>query len=239
MPEGGGGKGPRSTLQRMSFKGFPEDALRFYEGLEADNSREYWLANKATFESCVKGPMLALIDEVPAQYKPFNVFRPNRDVRFASDKSPYKTQIGAVGEGEGGSIYYVALSAQGLYTGAGYYQMATDQLERFRAAVLDDATGTEVERIVAALTRKGMQAGAMSEVKTAPRGIPKDHPRIVLLRRKGLIVGKAFAIAAWLHTAGARKRVEQMWADAAPLCAWLDRNVGPSELPPDDERWVR
>ena len=223
----------------MTFKGFGDEALRFYEGLEADNSRDYWQANKATYESCVKGPMLALLDEVPERYKPFNVFRPNRDVRFASDKSPYKTQIGAVGEGQGGSIFYVALSAKGLFAGAGYYQMASDQLDRFRAAVLEEKTGAEVEKIVGALERKGMRAGAMTEVKTAPRGIPKDHPRIVLLRRKGLIVSKEFPIAAWLHTAAARTRVEQMWSDAAPVCTWLDRHVGPSELPPDDERWVR
>lgn len=223
----------------MAFTGFPEEALRFYEGLEADNSREYWHAHKATYDTCVKGPMLALLDEVPDEYRPFNVFRPNRDVRFSKEKTPYKTQIGAVGEAEGGSIYYVALSAQGLFCGAGYYQMAADQLERFRTAVMDDARGAELETIVAALARKGLQAGAIAEVKTAPRGIPKDHPRIAILRRKGLIVSKAFPIAPWLHTKGARRRVEEMWAAAAPVCAWLDTHVGPSELPPDDERWVR
>lgn len=226
-------------MQRMAFKGFPEEGLRFYEGLEADNSREYWLAHKATYDACVKGPMLALLDEVPEQYRPFHVFRPNRDVRFSKEKIPYKTQIGAVGEGEGGSIYYVAFSAEGLLCGAGYYQMAADQLDRFRTAVMDDARGAEVERIVAALARKGLQAGAISELKTAPRGVPKDHPRIVLLRRKGLMVSKRFEIAPWLHTAQARKHVVKMWADAAPLCEWLDAHVGPSELPPEDAGWGR
>ena len=223
----------------MAFKGFPIEALRFYEGLEADNSREYWLANKPTYEATVKGPLLALLDEVPARYRPFHVFRPNRDVRFSKEKSPYKTNIGAVGEGEGGSIYYVQFSAQGLMTGVGYYQMANDQLDRFRAAVDDDASGGEVAAIVARLDKKGYAAGAMSEVKTAPRGVAKDHPRIALLRRKGLIVSKVFPVAAWLHTAGARKKVEQVWVEAEPLCAWLDAHVGPSELPPEDERWVR
>jgi len=223
----------------MGFKGFGADAIRFYEGLEADNTRDYWLANKATYEAAVKGPMQDMLAEVPARYQPFTIFRPNRDVRFSKEKTPYKTQCGAVGEAEGGSIYYVQLSAQGLLVGSGYYAMASDQLERFRSLVDDDATGAEVEAIVAALAKKGFVAGAISEVKTAPRGIRKDHPRIALLRRKGLIVSKQFEPAAWLHTAAARTRVEKVWADAAPLCEWLDARVGPSELPPDDERWVR
>jgi uncharacterized protein (TIGR02453 family) len=223
----------------MTFRGFPVEALRFYDGLEADNSRDYWQAYKAVYEASVKAPMLALLDEVPDRYKPFHLFRPNRDVRFSSDKSPYKTATGAVGESEGGSIYYVQFSAQGLMAAAGYYQMANDQLERFRTVVDDDTTGPEVATIVAALVRKGYTPGAISELKTAPRGYPRDHPRIELLRRKGLMVAKSFAPAAWLHTAAARKKVEQTWADAAPLCRWLDAHVGPSELPPEDDRWVR
>jgi uncharacterized protein (TIGR02453 family) len=223
----------------MTFRGFPEAALRFYEGLEADNSREYWQSNKRIYEDSVKGPMLALLDAVPETYRPFHIFRPNRDVRFSSDKSPYKTAIGAVGESDGGAVYYVQLSAQGLMVGAGYYAMAADQLERFRAAVDADATGTEIARLVAAAARKGYSAMAMNELKTAPRGYPKDHPRIELLRRKGLALSRQFPPAAWLHTAAARKKVEDAWAGAAPVCAWLDAHVGPSELPPDDERWVR
>ncbi len=223
----------------MTFRGFPVEAFRFYEGLEADNSRDYWQANKAVYEAAVKAPMAALLDEVPEKYRPFHVFRPNRDVRFASDKSPYKTAMGAVSEAQGGTVYYVQFSASGILAGAGYYQMAADQLERFRAAVDLAATGAKVVGIVAALTKKGYTAGAISEVKTAPRGWPKDHPRIELLRRKGLIVTRSFTPAAWMHTAACRKKVEEAWSGAAPLCAWLDAHVGPSELPPEDERWVR
>ena len=85
---------------------------------------------------------------------------------------------GAFGESEGGAGYYVHLGADGMLAGAGYYSMAKDQLERFRAAVDDDATGTEV----AAHRRRAGQApgyaiGAIDELKSAPRGYPKDHPR--------------------------------------------------------------
>jgi len=65
----------------MAFTGFPPAALHFYEGLLADNSRTYGLANKNVYEQAVRGPLLALLDEL-ADYGPFHVFRPNRVVRF-------------------------------------------------------------------------------------------------------------------------------------------------------------
>ena len=76
--------------------------------------------------------------------------------------------------------------------------------------------------------------GAIDTLKTAPRGYPKDHPRIELLRRKGLIAMREFGAPKWIHTAGAAKRIRDTWTGVADLCAWLDAHVGPSTLPPDD-----
>lgn len=217
----------------LPFKGFPPEALDFWMGLEANNSKDYWTANKAVYESAVRGPMEALIESCK-DYGDFKIFRPYRDVRFSKDKTPYKAQMGAVTEGEGGSLFYVALSAGGLYAASGYYMMASDQLERYRAAVADDKTGPAVEQIVTGLEKAGYQVGAHETLKTIPRGYPKDHPRAPLLRRKGLIAGRGFPVAKWLHTKAARDRVTKVWTDAAELCAWLDRLVGPSTAPPDD-----
>ena len=125
----------RRSVKRVTFRGFPADAISFFEGLVADNSREYWTANKDTYERAVKGPMTALIEEVDERYRPLRIFRANRDVRFSADKSPYKTNIAAVGERAGGATYYVHFSADGLYAGSGYYHMANDQLDRYRRAV--------------------------------------------------------------------------------------------------------
>lgn len=214
-----------------AFRGFPPEALDFWAGLEADNSKEYWTAGKDVYEAAVRGPMEALIEST-REYGDFKIFRPHRDVRFSRDKSPYKTHIGAVTEGEGGSLFYVQLSAEGLFAASGYYMMAPDQLERYRAAVADGTTGPAVEKIVGRLEQAGYQVGAHDTLKTAPRGYPRDHPRAPLLRRKGLISSRAFPVAKWLHTRAARDRVVKVWTDAAPLCAWLDRHVGPSHLPP-------
>lgn len=220
------------------FSGFPREALGFYTALEADNSRTFWKANKPTYGATVRAPMEALLAEVDAEFGPFHIFRPYVDVRFSKNKAPYKTHIGAFSESEGGAGFYVQLSASGLLVASGYYAMAPDQLDRFRRAVDDDARGSELAGLVAAASKRGASAGfsigAISELKTAPRGYPKDHPRIELIRRKGLMGARSWEPAAWLHTAKALDRIVAGWRDFAPVNEWLDTHVGPSTLPPED-----
>ena len=217
----------------MPFTGFPPAALDFFEGLAADNSKAFWAANKAVYDREVKAPMSSLLDEL-ADFGTFHLFRPYNDVRFAKGRPPYKEQIGALGEGEGGCVFYVQLSATGLRVGTGIFHMATDQLERFRVAVDDETSGPELARLVAALEQRGGTITAIEELKTAPRGFPKDHPRIALLRRKGIAAMRTWDVAPWLHTRAVVKRVRAAWAEAAAIDAWLDANVGPSTLPPSE-----
>jgi len=218
----------------MTFRGFPADALAFYAGLEADNSKTYWSAHKAIYEQSVKAPMLALSESVAQEFQPLRLFRPHRDVRFSTDKSPYKTHAGLVGEREGGALYYVQLSAKGMMAGSGYYAMAKDQLARFRDAVDDERSGAALATMVAALRKGGCVIGAVDELKTAPRGYAKDHPRIEILKRKGLFVGREWPVASWLHSPKALAKLESAWREAAPVNDWLDAHVGPSELAPDE-----
>src|SRR5437764_502068 len=118
----------------MTFRGWPAEALEFYEDLEADNTKSYWQAHKTTYEQCVLAPMLELLTELEPEFGPGKVFRPYRDVRFSADKSPYKTAIGATLANGG----YVQLSADGLGAGCGMYHLEADQLARFRAAARPD-----------------------------------------------------------------------------------------------------
>jgi uncharacterized protein (TIGR02453 family) len=207
----------------VGFKGWPAEALEFYEQLEADNSKAFWAAHKHEYETVVLAPMAALLAELEPQFGTSKIFRPYRDVRFSADKTPYKTQIAAtVGPG------YITLSADGLGAGTGMYMMAADQLDRYRAAVANDSKGAALETIVAAGAKAGIEIRGHEALKTAPKGYPKDHPRLDLLRNKGLIAWKQWPVAAWLGTAGAKKRVVDFLEAAKPLNAWLDTNVGPS-----------
>jgi len=215
----------------MAFTGIPHEAIVFYERLEADNSKAFFDADRATFQTMVREPCQQLCEAL-GEYGPFHVFRPHNDLRFSKNKPPYKTHQGCYGESEGGAGFYFHISATGLMCAAGYYSMAKDQLERFRAAVDAEASGSEIASIVAGLVRRGYSIGAIDELKTAPRGYPSDHPRIELLRRKGLMMSKDFGTPKWLHTKQAATKIRAVWHDAAEMNAWLDAHVGPSTLEP-------
>ncbi|HET9770428.1 MAG TPA: DUF2461 domain-containing protein [Acidimicrobiia bacterium] len=211
----------------MTFRGWPAEAIEFYEGLEADNTRAYWQDHKKEYEELVRRPMTELLAELAGEFGEGKIFRPYRDVRFARDKSPYKTAIGATLERGG----YVQFSAHGLAAGSGYYGMMPDQLDRYRRAVDDDKSGAELAALVARLRKAGVEITAKDTLKTAPKGYAKDHPRIELLRHKGLIAWKQWPVAAWMGTAKAKQRVVAFLTTARPLTAWLDTHVGPSSLP--------
>ncbi len=209
----------------MAFAGFPVEAIEFFEGLEADNTKGYWTDNKATYEACVRAPMEALLAELAPRFGEGKIFRPYRDVRFSADKTPYKTNIAAT-MAKGG---YVSLDADGFGSGTGYYMMAKDQLAKFRAAI-DDERGPKIEKLIDGLRTEGLEVTAHDTLKTAPRGYPKDHPRIELLRMKGCIAWQSWEIGAWLDSPEPVERVRDFLETAKPLVTWLDTNVGPSEL---------
>jgi len=204
----------------MAFTGWPVEAVEFYEGLAADNTKAYWQDHKGTYERCVKEPMEDLLTELADDFGPGRVFRPYRDVRFSQDKTPYKLNCAA--ELQGG---YLALSADGLFVGSGLYMPGPDQLQRFRIAVDGEKSGAELESIVAILRHDGYDIGASEILKTAPKGYPKDHPRIELLNHKGILMSKSFPVEAWLGTKKAKDRVIAVLEAARPLNAWLERHV--------------
>ncbi len=210
----------------MAFRGWPVEALEFFEGLAADNSKAYWQRNKAVYETLVRAPMEELLAELAPEFGDGRIFRPYRDIRFSSDKSPYKTNIAAmVGEG------YVELTAEGLGAGCGMWEMAPDQLERYRSAVSEGRSGGKLTRLVAEARAGGLDVMGHGVLKTAPKGYPKDHPRIELLRFKGLVAWRDWPAGAWLGTRRAKDRVVEFLRASEALSDWLRKNVGPSTLP--------
>jgi uncharacterized protein (TIGR02453 family) len=209
---------------------FGAGAIGWFEGLERDNSRAYFAATRATFEDEVRGPFERMLDELCAEFGgEAKVFRQHRDVRFSRDKSPYKTRTYGILHSLPGSAaaLYAEISARGLYAASGYWRMASDQLTRYRAAVDDDVVGEALAGVVVAAREAGLEL-APPALKTAPRGMARDHPRGELLRYKDLIAGRRVAPGPALATRAARDHVATIWSAARPLVAWLDEHVGAS-----------
>ena len=227
--------GARTTAAR--FEGFADREGRFFRALARNQRREWFAEHRREYEEGWLTPMKALLGEVRERidrlfpHHPLGapkVFRIHRDVRFAKDKSPYKTHIGGYvaidGAGDGPSVpaaLYVHIGAGERFVAAGQYMMQPDQLARFREAVLDDRRGAELAVLLRKLGRAGFAVGSHDVLQRVPRGIDPAHPRAELLKRKGLIVTfpepprhllVSHALVDWL-VKGVRR--------AVPLVEWL------------------
>jgi uncharacterized protein (TIGR02453 family) len=209
-----------------TFRGWQPGAVDFFDDLEMDNTKGFWTEHRAFYEVSVLGPMQELLAELAPEFGEGRVFRPYRDTRFSRDKSPYKTNIAAHND-----VGYISLSSDALGVGSGLYMPSPDQLARYRAAVADDKSGAELLGLVNGLRRKGTQMSAHETLKSAPRGYPNDHPRIDLLRYKGLTAWREWPVGAWLATAASKRRIVDVLRATAPLRKWLDSNVGVADGP--------
>lgn len=209
------------------FTGFPEQALIFYEGLRADNTKAYWTDHKSTYDGMVKAPMEGLLAQLAPEFGVAKLFRPYRDVRFSKDKTPYKDHAAAVVQGDGLGALYVQLSADGLFVGGGYWHTTTDQGQRLRATVGDDRLGGQLSGLLDGLPGWDLLG---ERYKRLPKPYALDHPRADLLHHKTLAVGRSFEPAAWLHEPECGERVAAAWRQVVPLRDWLDQHVGPPQV---------
>ena len=208
------------------FTGFPVAALDFYDDLEVDNTRSYWEKHKGVYAESVKAPMTALTAALEPEFGPAKIFRPFRDVRFAKDKTPFKTHQGAfvrVGEATG---WYVEVSPRGVRTGAGFYDASTPRLHAIRAAIDHELTGPELERMLDGLRGAGWDIGG-DRLKTSPRGYAADHPRIELLRHRSMTVGRSLGFDPVIHTPELLEVVREHWRTLRPFVEWVATHAEP------------
>jgi uncharacterized protein (TIGR02453 family) len=220
------------------FEGFGPQVQKWFTGLEADNSREYFAVNRDFFEASVRDQMEALLGELSDKFGgQIKMFRQNRDIRFSPDKSPYKTNTYGVlyGSEIAAEGLYASISARGLVAGSGYHMMARDQLDRYREEVADDRDGPELAKLVARAEKAGLDLWGAS-LTTAPRGYPKDHERIELLRRKSLSLGATLEFGSGIGRVDGLQFVTKTWRAAAPVTGWLDAHVGASTMPAERGR---
>ena len=202
------------------FVGWRGDFQGFFLGLRMDNSKAYFESHRRQYEDEVKGPMIALLAELEPEFGPAHLTRPNRDIRFSANKSPYKLNIYADARNGG----YVALDAEGLVAAGGRYMMDASQLSRFREAIAADRSGKDLVKIVATLRDKGYEVGGQ-DLKRVPPPHPQDHPRGDLLRHKKLIYWRRWPIQAWIASSKTRDRVAEVWRDGAGLNSWLGKHL--------------
>jgi len=209
----------------MAFEGFPAEAFSFYERLEADNTRDFWNANKHEYQQYVREPMIALADELEDEFGPATVFRPNRDIRFSPDKSPYKTYQGMFVERLPGTGFYAQVSADGILVSGGFHSHSPDQVERYRLAVDAATTGMALAAIVARLGEQGLSVSG-DQLKTRPRGVQPDHPRLELLRYRSLTASRDRPPGPDLDGRSVLDLIRLDWQRLIPLCDWIAEYVG-------------
>jgi uncharacterized protein (TIGR02453 family) len=229
----------------MSY--FSADSLRFLRGLARNNRKDWFEAHRGEYERHVKEPMAELVSEMDLRMATFapemvgdpkrSMFRLNRDIRFSSDKSPYKThaacwffhgdgssKVGREAHG-GGAGFYFHLEPGASFAGGGLWMPPRPALLRLRAAIAADPRGFETLVLAPRLLKRlrGLSGEAM--LKRVPRGYGEDHPAARWLRYRSFTVGRALsdteATSARLTTALASD-----FAVMLPLVRWLNGVLG-------------
>jgi uncharacterized protein (TIGR02453 family) len=178
---------------------FTAPTLAFMRDLVKNNNREWFHENRPRYDAA-KAELCAVVERVLTGLSPFEpmantavkdcIFRINRDIRFAKDKAPYKSNlafaIGPGGRHSGRIDYYVHIQpGNQSFVGAGMWNPTPANLAKFRQEV--DYNAAELKNIIEADAFKTYFPEASGEVmKTTPKGYPADHPEIDLLRRKEL-----------------------------------------------------
>ncbi|MFM9919658.1 DUF2461 domain-containing protein [Lacisediminihabitans sp. H27-G8] len=202
----------------MEFTGFTAAAGDFFTELAANNNREFFTAHRDVYDRVVRHPLDLLLGEAEGEYGPGRVMRPNRDVRFSADKSPYR--IGAsMWAGTVGGVY-LNLQPGGIDAGGGLYGPSRDQLERGRRAIDAKPTAAaELAGIVRQLETDGFELAGPS-LTTSPKGFARDHPHIALLRLRH------YAAVTQLPIDASADAIYDVWSRVKPLIEWTDTHVG-------------
>ncbi|WP_198418545.1 DUF2461 domain-containing protein [Cryobacterium frigoriphilum] len=175
-----------------------EASFDFLEELEHRNNREWFLEHKSTYELELKDRMLLIADAISAGLAEFApehvrppakaVMRIYRDVRFARDKTPYKTHVAAFWprqglEKTGGAGYFVQIGVHGVMIAAGSYLPAAPQLFAIREYLLEHHT--QMRRVLSAVERTGLAEPLDGHrLIRSPKGFDAEHPAVDLLRNR-------------------------------------------------------
>lgn len=196
----------------VRFEGFPEGTLGFLSELTANNNKAWFNDNKARYETMVREPALAFIEAMGEGLSAISphfraipkkvggsLMRVYRDTRFASDKTPYKTNIGIqfrheLGKDVHAPGFYLHIAPDGCFLGAGIWHPESQTLNRIRGFMDDNPAAWNKALKTPVFSREFNLEG--ERLKRPPRGFPADHPLIEDLKRKDFIAIKPIEAAA-------------------------------------------
>jgi uncharacterized protein (TIGR02453 family) len=217
----------------MSFTGFGPQALPFFKALGFHQTKEWFEANRAIYEGEIKAPLGDLVEDLAAAFakaraplkgdRKSSLFRIHRDVRFAKDKNPYKTNAGAVMTRSGAKndpgLLYFHLAADGCFAAAGFYHPEPDELARLRAAIVRAPAAWS--KMTAKLAKAGLTLSDRYAMKRAPRGFEDvaDPAIAAALRHKSFICLRPIPDDS-LAAPTLVDDLEAFARDAAPLLEW-------------------
>ena len=217
----------------MPFAGFGKEALPFLKALGFHQTKEWFEANRSVYETALKSPLGDLVEDLTlalAQTKAplkgdrkSSLFRINRDVRFSKDKSPYKTNAGAVltrgGAKNDVGLFYFHLAPEGCFCAAGFYDPQPEVLRRLRSAMARDPKSWKAA--LTKLKRKGLEPSAEYALKRSPRGFEsvQDEAAAAGVRLTSIVATRPIAEAR-LASAELVGDLVAFAEDAAPLLEW-------------------
>ncbi|HEY1945315.1 MAG TPA: TIGR02453 family protein [Roseiarcus sp.] len=217
----------------MSFTGFGPQALPFFKALGFHQTKEWFEANRAIYDNEIRGPFGDLVEDLAAALakagvqlkgdRKSSLFRIHRDVRFARNKSPYKTNAGAVLTRSGGKndpgLLYFHLAPEGCFVAAGFYDPEPVELARLRAAIVRAPAAWSA--MTAALGKAGLELSEEYAMKRAPRGFENvaDPAIAAALRNKSFICSRPVP-AERLAAPGLVADLAAFAGEAKPLLEW-------------------
>ena len=217
---------------------FTRKTLAFLRALKRNNDRDWFRARKADYEQHVRGPMIALLQQLARDLPAFApelvsdprvcLFRIYRDTRFSSDKRPLKTNVAAhfpsrkFPKGEGAGLY-VEVAPQWVWIGGGIYMPSSSELNAIRAAIVDDHR--RFRRVVTAPAfRRAVGQLSGEKLTRVPRGYVKDHPAAEYLRHRQFLGGREYS-ASFAVSPRFYSELLTVFRGIAPLVGFLNNAI--------------
>ncbi|MES0862596.1 DUF2461 domain-containing protein [Ruegeria sp. SCPT10] len=214
------------------FDCFTAEAVDFLKELKANNTKDWFAANKATYETFIKAPsklfaedMALALRDLTGQDHSSKIFRIHRDVRFSKDKTPYNAHLHLAflptGQVVQPPMWFFGLSPERLSLGCGVFQYEKGALGVFRDAMAGPL-GAELTQTTIEMRKQGFRIGD-PELKRIPPGFDKDHPHEEALRRKGFAVWMDAMSSNFVHKPDLTERTTTKLAELMPVFQLLSR----------------